>query len=448
MRANRPIRATLGAALLLTAMGMAPALASPGETGLEVGFGRVSLVTEIPGVTLGGYGGRGLVPAQGVHDPTYVKAMVIRTPQRAVALVTYDLIGVQRTILEAIRRRGLPARVRLTADDLLLCASHTHAGYGSLAQRTGGLLLDGLFFVTCGPFRRAFFDEVVERTIAAITAAWDDLAPARIGVGSGRFEGLSHNRGRHGDVTDPEIGLIKVTDPRGRVRGLVVNFTAHPTILGADNLLLSAGYPGALQRALERRYPGATVLFTNGAEGDTSVSVPDGRYANVWERVEATGRRLADCVAQIEPGIETRPSVGLAFRCLRVRFPEPSGWRARLKFRGGQPDSLFCQLVIGDAIFMGVPGEPCCRIGLDMKAAARRRGFRHAFVLGLAQDHCGYFVHACDYGPGMEESHDYEKQLNFYGPGVGAFIVRTHMETLGLAPIVTERRPAAGAGSR
>lgn len=409
--------------LVLVFSSLALAQAQP----LQVGFGRRSLVTERKKVPLGGYGGRGLIPMNQVHDEVMVKAMVIQSGDQAFCLVSFDLIGVQRTLLAGLERRGFPERVKLDADDLLLCASHAHSSYGGLAKPTGALLLDGLFFVTCGPFNRGFFDEVLEKVRAAIVDAWDDLAPARFGVGSEDVPGLSRNRGRSGDVTDPELGVLKVTAPDGTLRGLVVNFTAHPVLVGAEYFAVSAGFPGAMQRTLEARYPGATVLFTNGAEGDQSVTAPPGDHADTWAKVEATGARLADHVDRIQRGVETRGSLGLATRCEELRLPRPKKLQARLKYLGGQKTSLFAQAVLGDTLLMGIPGEPCCRIGLDLKRAAKARGFRHAFVIGLAQDHCGYFVHRHDYAAEFDTSHDYEKQLNFYGPGVGEFFVDVHL---------------------
>ncbi|GIW71474.1 MAG: hypothetical protein KatS3mg102_1016 [Planctomycetota bacterium] len=439
--------------------GLAPTAAQPRPAGrpapraapstlppLAVGFGRASLVTALPGITLGGYGGRGLVPHLGVHDATWVKAMVVRTPERALAIVTLDLIGVQRTLLEALRARGLPPRVELEVDDILICASHTHAGYGSLAQRTGAPALDALFFLTCGRFRPDFFAEVVGKIHRAIVQAWDDLAPAAIGVGAAEVPGLARNRGCPGGPVDPELGVIKVTSPDGRLRGLVVNFAAHPTVLGAEVLHLSAGYPGALQRALEARHPGTTVLFTQGAAGDLSVRVPPGRYPDVWARMEATGQRLAEHVERIQAAVSTSAAVRIASRGIEADFPVPRELYHRLRALGGLRRSLFQQVVLGEVLLMGVPGEPCCRIGLELKAAARRRGFRHAFVVGLAQDHAGYFVHAEDYAPEHAAHHTYEKRLNFAGPEVGAFLLEVHLERLGPRPLPAA--PPAPAGAR
>jgi len=122
-------RRGLAGALAVAALSLALASgAARADERLEVGFGRRSLVTERRDLSLGGYGGRGLVPIHGLHDETYAKAMVIRTPERAIAIVTLDLIGVQRTILDALWDRGFPARVRLDREGLLLAASRRGEG--------------------------------------------------------------------------------------------------------------------------------------------------------------------------------------------------------------------------------------------------------------------------------------------------------------------------------
>lgn len=67
------------ALILLARNGVSGADAAP----LEAGFARRSLVTQFFWISLAGYGGRALLPATGVHDETYVKVMVLRTPNSA-----------------------------------------------------------------------------------------------------------------------------------------------------------------------------------------------------------------------------------------------------------------------------------------------------------------------------------------------------------------------------
>lgn len=464
-------------AALLRSLALVAAIAAGGPGGgaaraedeapLLAGFGRRSLVTERRDVSLGGYGGRGLLPALGVHDPCEVSAMVLRSGERdggrALAIVAADLIGVQRTIHDALARRPFPPEAGLAAEDVLVAASHTHAGYGSLAKPTGAVLLDSLFLLTCGPYRPDFFDEVAGQVHGAISDACRDLRPARFGAGARDVPGLARNRGRSGGAVDPELGVLKVVDARsGAVRGLVVSFAAHPVCLGAGNFELSAEYPGAMRRALAERFPGAVALFLQGAGGDQSPTTPPGTADGGFAKLEAVGRRLAGHAADLAAATETAPALAIRSRLVEVDLPrppaapesDPARERDRLRRRGGAiARSLFHQAVLGDTLLMGVPGEPCAAIGLDLKAAARARGFRRAFVVGLCQDHLGYFVHASDYPPGEDPerpvSHAYEKRLNFYGPEVGAFFREVHFDRLDPRPLAPPppARPLAPAPS-
>ncbi len=427
------------ALILLAGNGVSGADAAP----LEAGFARRSLVTQFSWISLAGYGGRALLPATGVHDETYVKVMVLRTPDEAVAIVTFDLIGVQRSLLTGVEAQPFPARVELDFDHILYTASHTHAGYGRLAQRTGAWGLDSLFLLAVGFFHQGFFDETVGRVHEAIVEAWDDLEPAMLGAGSGVVKGLSRNRGRKRGPTDPELGVIKVTDREGALRGLLVNFTAHPILLGIDNFKLSAGYPGSMQRALEELHPGITALFINGAEGDQSIRVSKRNHPDDWSRMEHAGQRLARNVDRIQQAIEVREDVPIAMNQLEVEMPVPETRWLRWKRTGAPDTSIVSQVVLGDTLLLGYPGEPCVQIGLDHKQRAKRLGFRQVFAVGLAQDHLGYFVHESDYAPGRSDSHDYEKQYNFYGPKIGDFFGEVHFERLDPRPLAPRSTEAA-----
>src|SRR5205085_751441 len=76
----------------------------------------------------------------------------------------------------------------------------------------------------------------------------------------------------------------------------------HPTVLGPDNLLASADFPGAAIDRIEAAR-GAFALFVNGAEGDVSVGhsselsaigvIAPGR---TFERAAELGTKLADVI--------------------------------------------------------------------------------------------------------------------------------------------------------
>jgi hypothetical protein len=57
-------------------------------------------------------------------------------------------------------------------------------------------------------------------------------------------------------------------------------------------------------------------------------------------------------------------------------------------------------------------------LGLELKRRFRARGFREVGILGLANDHLGYFLTREQYKKG-----GYERDVSFYGPGMGEFLI-------------------------
>src|SRR5690606_6706931 len=55
----------------------------------------------------------------------------------------------------------------------------------------------------------------------------------------------------------------------GRVLATVVSYACHPVVLGGDNTLLTADYPGVVRRVLAEK-TGAPVLFLTGCAGDAN----------------------------------------------------------------------------------------------------------------------------------------------------------------------------------
>ena len=131
-----------------------------------------------------------------------------------------------------------------------------------------------------------------------------------------------------------------MTDRGGALRGLLVNFTAHPILLGIDNFKLSAGYPGSMQRALEELHPGITALFINGAEGDQSIRVSKRNHPDDWSRMEHAGQRLARNVYRIQQASEVREDVPIAMNQPEVEMPVPETQVPRWNRTGPSPPTL------------------------------------------------------------------------------------------------------------
>ena len=267
----------------------------------QVGFGTSDITPDV-GMNIPG----GFLPniGKGVRDHRLLAvACVISDGETTVALVGVDTLFIGKSTVTACRQ-ALAKTIKIPEANLLIGASHTHSG---------------------GPLEFCFSNEAdpkyTTRVIAAITEAVTDAArslhAAELAIGTGVAEGISFNRrflmrdGReithpgkpgtpyHDQIVapagpvDPEVGVLAVRTPKGKVRGVLVHFGCHTTVVGGN--LFSPDYVGYLRQHLRNIYgPQTPVCFLLGACGEVtqvdnlSTSVDFGP-----ELADLIGRRLA-----------------------------------------------------------------------------------------------------------------------------------------------------------
>lgn len=407
-----------------------------GESPLLVGVARAEITPPVDkrDIPLNGYGARKKRPAAGVHDKIFVKALVLSsangspTKERTrVAIVTTDLCMLTRDIrLEVLRKLKGSG---IDGTNLLLSASHTHSVPAAMDRRW---LMEQVF----GSFDEELFDSITSQIAKTVKEAYAGLQPAKVGIASTMAYGLNRNRrepsynydtrlfstppSEAGFITDGELWVMEVTDLDGESVALLINFAAHPTILGADNLLVSADWPGAMQRSLERELKDATVLYINGAVGDQAPD--DQEEGDDFGKMERFGERVADEVRELLDEIELKDEIKIASSILYQELP-----RLRYKFftlpkfltrrLGFDTQAIIMAIRIGDAVLVGIPGEPIAEVGLEIKLKSRKAGFKHPAIVGLANDYIGYIVNEKEYKKG-----GYETTMCFFGKNTGAII--------------------------
>lgn len=393
---------------------------------LQAGAAKVSITPDPKAMPypLGGY----VAPerlqnrATGVHDTCYARALVLSDGATRCALVSLDLCflpaNVKTAVMSRLASTGLPASA------VFLSATHTHSALDPLLLHSGNTGPSGAL-----PQHDAkLHDWVAERIAQAVMEAHGRLRPARLG--SGQQQGLGLNRNRRGEsVTDDEMTALKVTDVEGRPLAAVFNYAAHPVYYGATMLEVSGDWSGAFARQMEALLPGAVVLFVNGAEGDASPNgadegTPAEKIQVYSAKISARASRLYDDIAAVAeaPLAAWTQEVGLPERKPHPLFLLAS---ARLNATPDQARDLVNRLMpprcevsflrVGEALFIGLPGEPTGPIGLAVKALAKERGIRHPAVVALTNGWLGYIVTAEQYRAGK-----YEPTMSFYGEQIGA----------------------------
>jgi hypothetical protein len=396
---------------------------------LEVGVASCDITPDVKGhtVPMAGYGARKGQPSTGVHDPLHAKILFLRDDRQSMALVTCDL----RSVTPQLKQQTVQKTIDLGINPatLFLCGSHTHDGPSIFPEKFWELQ-----FGKCDP---AIIDTMSSAIAGGLHAAARNLAPARVGFGSERLEGFTHNRRWGYDnearkaagetpAVNPILSVLRADGNDGKCRALLVHFATHPTILGASNMLISAEWPGVLQQTLEKAFPGAVALYCNGAEGDQSPAGVQG--ADEFARVKNFGTRLAHRTQTVAQGIETKPNQPIGIVRITPDLPpiEFSPGARKGPYKSYEPlahEALPKQaeiqvLRIGDTALAGLPGEPICEVGMATQNQVAAAGFKNVLTIGLANDYLGYIVNEKEYPHAGYEV----DTRSYYGPGLGSLL--------------------------
>jgi neutral ceramidase len=276
------------------------------ESTLSAGVAR-RVITPPKGVYQIGYGDRtkGNI---GIHDDLTATALVLDDGTTRVAIVALDMLTINEFIVDRVRARLAPTEV-------LLCCSHTHSGPIAYADEKS-------------PRRnREYIDSLVANIVEDVQEAQANLLSARLeyshgeaNVGINRREKMPDGHfeiGRNPEgARDKSVQVLSVFAlipspspkggreysplPAGEGLGVrerlatVVNYACHGTVLGPDNLLVSADWIGVMRKKVEEELGGLT-LFLQGAAANIN---PDMYWedARAFEMVAEQGLSVANAV--------------------------------------------------------------------------------------------------------------------------------------------------------
>lgn len=247
------------------------------------------------------------VSAGRVNDPLFAKALVLRSGDTTLVLVTIDAVAIGEigrigNGFMAEVRAALQKELGIPPASIVINASHCH---GIVRADTAGL------------------------TIEAVKNAWQRLVPARVGAGVVKQSQISENRRlqmkdgsevdmrrayslpRDEDVAsvgpiDPQVGLLRIDRADGTPLAAIYNFACHP-IMNPPHQGNSADFPGFASRVIEQSLGhGALAFFVQGCCGDINPV----RYKDVMRpaSAEPLGLLLGASVVEGLNQIRTAPA--------------------------------------------------------------------------------------------------------------------------------------------
>ncbi|GAA4990447.1 neutral/alkaline non-lysosomal ceramidase N-terminal domain-containing protein [Actinopolymorpha pittospori] len=380
-------------------------MSSPPD-GVLVGA-HVADVTPPVGLAMSGFLAR-TSPATGTHDPLTVRAVTIGST----AVVTVDACGLHEDTCVRVRERLLGAS-DLTA--VVVTATHTHGGPALVPGRLGG------------PVDSGYLRRVEQACVEAVLRARTKARPATAWFGSGADPDVTRNRRRPDGPVDTALPVLSYLDPAGRVIAVITSYACHPVVLGADNTLWTADYPGVVRREIEAARPGGVALFLTGCCGDANTGHPASAStltvsdSRTFEACEKAGRRIAQAVLDA-PATPTAGPTGARSGEVVLDRRDGGSWRGRVSV-----------LTWSGVRLVALPGEPFAATALALRAGLPGQ----LLTFGYADGCPGYFPTREEFAYGgyeVEEAHRYYGMPAAFAPGCAERLRDEALHLAGAAP--------------
>jgi hypothetical protein len=305
-------------------------------------------------------------PATHVHDPLFVRTLVLDDGETRLAFVLVDNVGVPRLVCDEAKRL-IEQRTRLPKSHVLIAATHTHSA-GSARERsdtTESELRDG--FTRATPPLSRYQQFLAQRMADSVSVALNRLEPAEIAWGAGRqpehvfnrrwfVKSEENRRNPFGGVdrvrmnppanpaeliepagpVDPEVAFLAVRAKSGRPIAVLANYSLH-YVGGIPPGVIAGDYFGVFDRRLGELLgvntlatdPAFVGLMSNGTSGNiNNIDVRTRRTVlPPYVKMQQVGEAVAAEVHRVYQELAFQPWVKLAARyeelSLRPRQASP-----------------------------------------------------------------------------------------------------------------------------
>ena len=225
-----------------------------------IGRGMSDITGPTYGVQMWGFGREDQL-TEGLHIRQRSRAFVVAQtddPTKRLVFVSADLGSIEHHItLAVIDQLQQQYDDIYSINNVILSATHTHAGPGGYWHSRSDLGLEGGFYP-------AHFEAIVNGITASIVSAHEDLQPGAIYLGKGNLNNGGANRSVPAYLENPKVErdqythntptamtLLKFVDDSGPIG--VLNWHAlHPTAMNYYNRLISGDHKGYASLQMEK----------------------------------------------------------------------------------------------------------------------------------------------------------------------------------------------------
>jgi neutral ceramidase len=293
--------------VVLTLLTSGPVLGVKKQPLIDVGVAKIDITPSRP-IRLTGYSDRN-DPFEGVHHRLWGKALAFGNAKDGYSvLLTVDLLGIPGRITDHVRKE-LAKAIQVRPEQVTICASHTHSGpqLGSIVSHFHKPLSpDELAEVAL--YSQGLIPKLTEVSLEAIRS----IAPALVSWGQGEVGFAVNRRGhiRPNGPVDHAMPLMKITDPEGKVRAVLVSYACHAVTLGPLNNVIHGDWVGEAQLQIEQQLPEGAIAFVSvgcGADQNSHPRMDTKQPENDLKNARIQGKSIADEVSRLVASAELKP---------------------------------------------------------------------------------------------------------------------------------------------
>ncbi len=368
-------------------------------------------------------------PANGIHDDTWARTMIIDDGTTRLAMVMIDAIGFMHDDIVDVREM-IPEEAGITY--AIVASTHTHESADLLGMWGETPFKSGI--------NKDYMKFVKNQIVKSIVEAAENLRPASLEISQDLTGAIPLVKDtRKPEVFDSGLRMIKAIDKEnGNTLGSVVAWGNHPETLWSKNLLISSDFPHFVREGVEKGVfngdslvtpgIGGVCVYMNGAIGGLMCTHPSLAVKDPFtgenikepsfEKAAAEGKHLSmlalDAMNQPDTVIDSA-NISLMVRTILLPINNnlfklatalgvlDRGTTGLMKMR-----SEVSVFKIGPLSFVTIPGEIYPEIvnggvevpegndfGIDAQEVPPIRDMMEGefkFILGLANDEIGYII--------------------------------------------------------
>ena len=389
---------------------------------LYAGFSKININPKEPeGMTL--YGMPRLYPgARGILDNLYARACYLESGDKKFLMIVCDLVLTKHEFMSKMMDvladyesilDGISKSTKIDKKNIWLCATHCHSSVGE------------------GKGSPPYISKVLNRYIDMLTKKLiqvgidtvNNRQRVKIGYGRGEIENVAGNRrAKLSDGTvvtawadgptpppglrivdrglvDKNVGIIVFKSMKNKPLGAIVNYNSH--IHSYPILYFTSEYAGAVSRLLDKKIPGITTVYTNGAEGNTALCAnltPQPRDMNKWNSTfKSEMNRMSSImvrkIAEIYKNMSFESLVKMDMGETTLKIPSTNPYLPKKKYA----TEKMAVVTINDLALVGEVEEAFVELALGIKKGSP---YKSTFIIGMNGERNFYFptTHAIEEG--------------------------------------------------